>query len=132
MNLGIFGGRLGRDAELNRMGTGDPVLNFSVAVDVGTRDNPKTLWVECALFGKRAEALSKYLVKGTKVTVSGRIGLDTFTSSKDGQTKTSLKLSVNEIDMHLPPKEGQGSASRSADSANRSAAAQDDDETIPF
>lgn len=131
MNLGIFGGRLGRDAELNSLPNGDPVLNFSVAVDVGTRDNPKTLWVECALYGKRAATMRPYLTMGLKVTVSGRITLDTFTSSKDGQTKTTLKLSVNEVDMHLPPRE-QGSAAHSAGSANRSAAAQDDDETIPF
>lgn len=139
MNIGIFGGRLGRDAEMHRMpSNGDPVLNFSVAVDVGTRDHPKTLWVECALFGKRAEAIQRYLVKGVKVTVSGRVSLEQFTSTKDGQTKTSMKLSVNEIDMHLPPKDGQGSAAHSAGSANRSAAApagapsDDDGDEIPF
>lgn len=136
MNIGIFGGRLGRDAEMHTMrGTGDPVLNFSVAVDIGTRDNPKTQWVECALFGKRAEALQKYLVKGVKVTVTGRVSLEQFTSTKDGQTKTSMKLSVNEIDMHLPPKDGQGSATHSAGSANRSASpegALDEDDSVPF
>lgn len=132
MNIGIFGGRLGRDAEMHTMpSTGDKVLNFSVAVDIGTRDNPKTQWVECALFGKRAEAIQKYLVKGVKVTVSGRVSLEQFTSTKDGQTKTSMKLSVNEIDMHLPPKDGQQPAARPA-AAPAGAPADDENDDIPF
>ena len=101
MNLGIFSGRLGKDSELNRMSTGDSVCNFSIANDIGTRDNPTTQWIECALFGKRADVLHSYLKKGMKVTVSGRVTLDTF-QSKDGTPKTTLRLNVAEID--LPPK----------------------------
>lgn len=121
MNHGIFSGRLGRDSELNKMSSGDPVLNFSIAVDIGTRDHPKTMWVECALFGVRAEKLHQWLTKGVKVTVMGRVTLDQY-ATRDGAQKTSLRLTVTELDMHLPPKgDGQGSATRSADSANRSA-----------
>lgn len=107
MNLAIFGGRLGRDAELNHMQNGDPVANFALAVDVGTRDNPKTMWVDCALFGQRAEKLQPYLTKGLKATVSGRISLGEF-KAKDGTDKTVLRLTCTDIDMHLPPRE-QGS-----------------------
>lgn len=99
MNLGIFGGRLGKDAELNRRTTGEPVLNFSLAVDIGTRQDPKTMWIECALWGKRGETLQQYLVKGTKVTVSGRVSLDDFTG-RDGAKRTALRVTVNDIDMH--------------------------------
>ena len=101
MNLGIFSGRLGKDSELNRMSTGDSVCNFSIANDIGTRDNPKTQWIECALFGKRADVLHSYLKKGMKVTVSGRVTLDTF-QGKDGTPKTTLRVNVSELD--LPPK----------------------------
>ena len=112
MNLGIFSGRLGKDSELNRMSTGDSVCNFSIANDIGTRDNPKTQWIECALFGKRADVLHSYLKKGMKVTVSGRVTLDTF-QGKDGTPKTTLKLNVSELD--LPPKnESQGAAPAAA------------------
>ena len=121
MNLGIFTGRLGRDSELNKMSSGDSVANFSIAVDIGTRDHPKTMWVECALFGQRADKLQQYLTKGLKVTVSGRVTLDQY-ATRDGAQKTALRLTVSELDMSLPPKgDGQGSATRSADSANRSA-----------
>ena len=107
MNLGIFGGRLGRDAELNHVASmGEDVCNFTLAVDVGTKQNPKTMWIECALFGKRATTLQQYLTKGTKVTVTGRISLDEYTSRQSGEKKTALRVTVSELDMHLPPREG--------------------------
>jgi single-strand DNA-binding protein len=100
MNLGIFSGRLGKDAELGRRNAGDAVLNFSLAVDIGTKQEPKTMWVECALWGKRGEALQQYLVKGMKVTVTGRVSLDEYTSKQDGQKRTAMRLTLNEIDLH--------------------------------
>jgi single-strand DNA-binding protein len=99
MNIAIFTGRLGKDATLNRISSGDPVCNFSVAVDVGTKQNPQTLWVECAVYGKRSESLHQYLTKGKEVTVHGRVTLDTFTS-RDGTPKSGMKLNVNEINFH--------------------------------
>ena len=127
MNLGIFTGRLGKDSELNKMSSGDAVCNFSIANDIGTRDNPKTQWIECALFGKRAEALQPYLKKGVKVSASGRVTLESFTS-RDGSQKSSLRLTISEIDMHLPPK-GEGQAQPGAASQKN-----DDmpDSDIPF
>lgn len=128
MNHGTFSGRLGRDSELNKMQSGDPVLNFSIAVDIGTKDIPKTMWVECALFGVRAEKLQRWLTKGVKVTVMGRVTLDQY-ATRDGAQKTALRLTVTEIDMHLPPKgEGQ-QAPRQAPPAG---AGEDMNDDIPF
>lgn len=103
MNLGVFTGRLGKDSTLNTMSSGDAVCNFSIANDIGTKDNPKTQWVECALFGKRAQALHPYLKKGVKVSASGRVTLETYRGN-DGVERSSLRLTISEIDMHLPPK----------------------------
>ena len=61
MNVGTFSGRIGRDAELRHAKNGDAVTNFSLAVDVGTKDSPRTLWIDCVLWGKRAESLTQYL-----------------------------------------------------------------------
>jgi single-strand DNA-binding protein len=129
MNLGIFGGRLGKDAELNRRATGEPVLNFSLAVDIGTRQEPKTMWIECALWGKRGEALQQYLTKGSKVTVSGRISLDEYTSKQDGSKRTAMRVTVNEIDLHS----GRDQAAQPRQAAPAGAPADDDiDDHIPF
>lgn len=129
MNLATFGGRLGRDAELNHVASmGENVCNFTLAIDTGTKQNPKTMWVECALFGKRAQTLHPYLKKGVKVTSIGRISLDEYTSKQTGEKKTALRLSVSEIDMHLPPRD-QAAAPRAAAPAGGVA---DMDDDLPF
>ena len=54
---------------------GDRVLNFSVAVDNGKDKNGEKrepTWFECALWGKRADALAPYIAKGSKVCLTGR------------------------------------------------------------
>lgn len=101
MNIAIFTGRLGRDAEFQTFSAGR-FVKFSIAVDIGWGEDAKTMWVECAYFGKRAEGVEPYLTKGLKVTVHGRISLNEFTD-KNGVAKTALNLDV--IDLELPPKE---------------------------
>lgn len=109
MNVGTFSGRIGRDAEMRYASNGDPVANFSLAVDVGTKANQRTLWVDCVLWGKRAEALTQYLTKGTKVTAHGRVDLSEY-QKKDGTTATKLQVTVSEVDLH-----GSGSERPSGD-----------------
>lgn len=128
MNLGIFGGRLGKDAELNRRTTGEPVLNFSLAVDVGTKQEPRTMWIECALWGKRGEALQPYLTKGTKVTVTGRVSLDEYTSRTDGSKRTAMRVTVNEIDLHG----GRDQAAQPRQAAPAAGPVDDMENDIPF
>lgn len=98
MNVGIFSGNLGRDAELNSTAK-DNVLNFSIGVNVGNKQEPETMWVSCALWGKRAESLKPYLVKGMKVTVSGSVKIRTY-QKKDGTSGSEIHLNVNELDLH--------------------------------
>ena len=96
MHTGIFAGYLGRDAETKFMPSGDPVANFSIGVSTGTKDQQKTLWVDCALFGKRAEALGQYLVKGTPVTVCGDVDIRTYTKT-DGTSGAALTCRVDKL-----------------------------------
>jgi single-strand DNA-binding protein len=100
MNLSIFTGNLGRDPEL-RAHNGDNILNFSIGVATGTKDNPETMWVDCALWGKRATSLQPYLFKGSRVTVSGPLKFEKY-QAKDGSMESRLRMSVDQID--LPPK----------------------------
>lgn len=110
MNLAILTGNLGRDPELRAHG-GDNILNFAIGVATGTREKPETMWVDCALWGKRATTLQPYLFKGSRVTVSGPLKLEEYTA-KDGTPKTRLRLSVDQID--LPPKAGDQSSTAPA------------------
>jgi single-strand DNA-binding protein len=130
MNLSILTGNLGRDPEL-RAHNGDNILNFAIGVQTGTKDKPETMWVDCALWGKRATSLQPYLAKGARVTVSGPIKLEEYTA-KDGTPKTRLRLSVDQID--LPPKMEQTSTPQEKTGAllKPSAGVEDMADDIPF
>ena len=67
-------GRIGRDAELRFTSSGDPVCSVPVAVEYGRKgqDGKKpTQWYEVTLWGKQAEGLAPYLLKGKQVFFSG-------------------------------------------------------------
>ena len=63
---------LGRDSELRYLQNGTPVLNFAAAYDVGFGDNKRAQWIECAMFGKKAESLASYLVKSRQIQIIAR------------------------------------------------------------
>jgi single-strand DNA-binding protein len=132
MNLATLSGNLGRDPEL-RQHNGDNILNFPIGVQIGTKDKPETMWVDCALWGKRATSLQPYMAKGQRVTVSGPIKLEAYTA-KDGTPKTRLRLSVDQID--LPPKGDAPAQTQQAQQAKPAQAPSsgfdDMDDDIPF
>jgi len=88
-------GNLGRDAEIKQTSAG-PVLEFTVASSTKRGGNETTTWVRCSMFGKRGEALSRYLTKGTSVTVVGELSAREY-QDKQGQTKTSLDVRASDI-----------------------------------
>jgi single-strand DNA-binding protein len=94
LNNWTITGRLGADAELRHTQNGDPVLNARVAVD--GRKKGETLWVGATVFGKRAEALAPYLLKGQRIGVTGRAQLREF-ERRDGTAGTSLELLANDV-----------------------------------
>ena len=92
INVYTFSGNIGRDAEVGATKGGTSVCRFSVAVSSGFGDKEVTTWVECSIFGKRAEGkLPQYLKKGSVVVVSGEPTLDKWVG-KDGTERTSLKV----------------------------------------
>jgi len=65
---GVF--RIGKDAELRRIPSGEAVVSLALAANYGRKDNEgkrPTQWIEASLWGKLAEALEQYLVKGSQV-----------------------------------------------------------------
>jgi len=129
MNIAILTGNLGRDPEL-RQHNGDNILNFAIGVAIGTKDKPETMWVDCALWGKRATSLQPYMAKGQRVTVSGPIKLEEY-KAKDGTPKTRLRLSVDQVD--LPPKGDAPSRPQQTQQTQQPADGPADmDDDIPF
>lgn len=87
-------GTVGRDAELRRTQNGDAVLNFSLAIDNGKDKNGNrrdATWFDCSLWGKRAESLQSYVLKGGKLTVTGR------PSAREHNDKVYLGCNVQEL-----------------------------------
>ena len=86
-------GRLTRDPELRRTGSGTAVASFSVAVDrdFGKNENgeKETDFIDCVAWRNTAEFISKYASKGRMVVVSGRLQIRSWTD-KDGKPQTSL------------------------------------------
>ncbi len=101
MNKVILMGRLTRDPEVRySQGASQTVVGrFSVAVDRRfKRDGePDADFFNCTCFGKQAEFVEKYLHKGTKVVLSGRVQNDNYTN-KDGQMVYSVRIMVEEIE----------------------------------
>ncbi len=89
MNVICITGNLGKDAELKAMQDGTPVLKFSVADSQG-RDKP-AIWWSADLFGKRAESLAPYLLKGQQVTVTGTL------SEREYEGKKYQTIRVNDL-----------------------------------
>lgn len=106
MNLLTVTGNLGKDCEMAVTQTGTTVCSFTLAIKSGFGDRAKTLWIKCALFGKRAEGkLPEYLLKGAQVAVSGELSQDEW--EKDGQKHTMLKMMVNSLDLIGGNQQGQ-------------------------
>ena len=96
MNSWQFTGNLGRDHELRHTPNGDAVVSFSVGVKSGFGEKASTVWANCSMFGKRAEAVAPYLSKGQLVGISGEVNLREWTD-KDGGKRQSLDVRVNDL-----------------------------------
>ena len=101
MNKVILMGRLTRDPEVrySQGASATAVARFSIAVDrrFKREGEPDADFFNCTCFGKQAEFVEKYLHKGTKVVLSGRIQNDNYTN-KEGQMVYSVRVMVDEIE----------------------------------
>ncbi len=101
MNKVILMGRLTRDPEVrdSQGASQTAVARFSVAVDrrFKREGEPDADFFNCTCFGRQAEFVEKYLHKGTKIVLSGRVQNDNYTN-KDGQMVYSVRIMVDEIE----------------------------------
>ena len=101
MNKVILMGRLTRDPEVrySQGATPTAVARFSVAVDrrFKREGEPDADFFNCTCFGKQGEFVEKYLHKGVKVVLSGRLQNDNYTN-KDGQQVYGVRIIVDEIE----------------------------------
>lgn len=91
-------GNLGKDPELKEFNDRQ-VANFSIAARTG---KDETTWINCQVWGKRADTVMQYMHKGDKITVCGQGKLQEY-DRKDGGKGYSLQLNVS--DFTLPPRQ---------------------------
>ena len=103
INIVIISGNLTRDPEL-RQASNTSVLSFGVAVNDRRRNPQSGQWesvpnfVDCIIFGTRADALAGLLHKGSKVALDGKLRYSSW-EGKDGKKRSKLEVVVNELEL---------------------------------
>jgi len=142
VNKVILIGNLGRDPEVRRMTSGDPVVNLSVATSENWRDKAsgerkeKTEWHRVVIFSEPlAKVAEQYLRKGSKVYLQGQLQTRKWTD-KDGVEKYSTEVVLNRFNSELvlldAKGEGGGARISGASDAPASFERSEMDDEIPF
>lgn len=104
INIVTVSGNLTRSPELRATKSGTQILTFTVAVNDRRRDPQTGEWsdypnfIDCSIFGKRAESLSKLLSKGGKVCVSGKLRQSSWTD-KQGQKRSKVEVVAEDVEL---------------------------------
>lgn len=101
VNKVILVGNLGKDPEVKHLEGGNMVANITVATSekYKNRDGEQveeTEWHNCSAWGKLAELMEKYLQKGSKVYLEGKMKTRSY-DTEDGQTKYTTEVHVREM-----------------------------------
>ncbi len=98
----ILLGNMTRDPQLSYLPNGTPAVDFGIATnrkwtgqDGQQRD--EICFVDCRLYGKRAEVVQRYFKKGNPIFVEGRLTLDSWTA-QDGTKKSKHRVSVDNFE----------------------------------
>ena len=114
LNHIVIMGRLTRDPELRRTGTGIAVASFSVAVDrdFGNRESgeKETDFIDCVAWRQTGEFVSKYFTKGRMIVVSGRLQIRSWTD-KDGNKRRTAEVVADNCYFGDSKRENEGGSS---------------------
>lgn len=106
MNKVVLIGRLTREPDARYTTDGKPVTRYTLAVDRRFKKDEAD-YINCVVFGKSAEFASKYLHKGTKIAVTGRIQTGSY-EKKDGSKVYTTDIVVEDQEFaESKPKEEQ-------------------------
>ncbi len=112
-------GRLTRDPELRRTGSGIAVASFSLAVDrdFGKNENGEreTDFIDCVAWRQTGEFVSKYFTKGRMAVVSGRLQIRSWTD-KDGNKRRTAEVVADNVYFGDSKRDDQGSSSYAGNS----------------
>lgn len=117
INRVIVSGNLTREPELRSTASGMPVLGFGIAIN-DRRKNPQTgewedypNFVDCTMFGTRAEHISQSISKGSKVAIEGKLRWSQW--ERNGEKRSKIEIIVDEIEF-LSQKKAQPESQQQA------------------
>ena len=102
VNRVMVSGNLTRDPELRQTAGGMSVLSFGIAVNDRRKNSQTGEWedypnfLDCTLFGARADGLSRILTKGSKVAIDGKLRWSQW--ERDGQKRSKVEIIVDSLD----------------------------------
>ena len=116
-NKVILLGNMTRDPQLSYLPSHTAVVEFGLAMNRTYKkqdgsQGEETCFVDCQMFGKRAEVINKYVKKGNQLFVEGRLKLDTW-QAQDGGKRSKLRVFVENFEFMgggRSQSQGQGSA----------------------
>lgn len=103
INRVAVSGNLTRDPELRATPGGTQVLGFGVAVNDRRRNQQTGEWedypnfIDCTMFGNRAEALSRILRKGMKVAIEGKLRYSSWEDKNGGGRRSKVEIIPDEV-----------------------------------
>lgn len=102
INKVLISGNLTRDPELRATASGMPVLGLGVAVNDRRKNQSTGDWedfpnfIDCTMFGARAESVANFLSKGSKVAIEGKLRWSQW--ERDGQKRSKIEVIIDEIE----------------------------------
>lgn len=102
INRVVISGNLTRDPELRTTASGMPIMSLGVAVNDRRKNNQTGEWedyanfIDCTMFGTRAQNIQRFLSKGVKVTIEGKLRWSQW--ERDGQKRSKIEVIVDDID----------------------------------
>ena len=135
LNHIVIMGRIVREVELRRTGSGVAVASFTVAVDrdFGGKDGgeKKTDFLDCVAWRQTGEFISKYFTKGRMIVVDGRLEMRDWTD-KEGNKRRSAEINVANAYFGDSKRDGDSGYATPAAPASDFAVIEDDDGQLPF
>lgn len=114
INKVVISGCLTRDPELRSTQGGMDILALGVAVNDRRKNQQTGEWedcpnfVDCVMFGTRAKSVSRFLSKGSKVAIEGKLRWSQW--ERDGQKRSKIEVIVDEIEFMTSRGDGQQAA----------------------
>lgn len=96
-------GNLVKDCEKKQLGE-TPAIEFAIAVNGWRNGEEVANYFDCTMYGNRAKSIAPYMVKGTKVVISGRLVQDKW-QDKEGNNRSKVKINVSDVDFIAPKKD---------------------------